>query len=132
MHDRSSIRLSFNSYFDLEEKRWVNFNVLVPKYEEPVPFQWSRIMVPTTDSNIYTRMLQCAKSQAKPILLVGESGTAKTVTIQNFQRSLDPATDMLLGINFSSRTGDTDVYTNIDANTDKRTAKIYGPPLVNV
>lgn len=65
----------------------------------------------------------------KPVLFVGESGTAKTVTIQNFLGSLDPEKYLTLNINFSSRTSSRDVQTNIEANVDKRSGRIYGPPV---
>ena len=64
----------------------------------------------------------------RPTLFVGESGTAKTVTIQNFLESKDPETNLILNINFSSRTNAQDTYVNITENVDKRTAKVYGPP----
>jgi dynein heavy chain len=41
----------------------------------------------------------------KPCLLVGESGTAKSVTIANYLGSLEPGSNIVLNMNFSSRTG---------------------------
>eukprot|EP00644_Phytophthora_capsici_P007267 jgi/Phyca11/16825/fgenesh1_pg.PHYCAscaffold_22_\ len=71
--------------------------------------------------------LHCMRTE-KPILFVGESGTAKTVTIQSYLKDLDQQTCSTLNINFSSRTSSLDVQTNIQANVDKRSGKIYGPP----
>jgi len=36
---------------------------------------------------------------------------------------------MLLEINFSSRTNSMDVHRNLEANVEKRTKDVYGPPL---
>lgn len=40
---------------------------------------------------------------------VGESGTAKSVTISNYLGHLDPSTNIILNMNFSSRTSSMDV-----------------------
>ena len=64
----------------------------------------------------------------KPTLFVGDSGTAKTVTIQNYLKSLDGEKCLSVPINFSSRTSAMDVRTSIEDSTEKRTGKIYGPP----
>jgi dynein heavy chain len=85
------------------------------------------VFVPTTDSVLYTHLLENLAPR-KPLLFVGESGTAKTVTIQNYLSSLSPETSAKLNMNFSSRTTSLDVQTNIEANVDKRSGIKYGPP----
>lgn len=65
----------------------------------------------------------------KPCLLVGESGTAKSVTIANYLAHLDAATNIILNINFSSRTSSADVQRAIEDSTEKRTKDTYGPPM---
>uniref|UniRef100_A0A3Q3E3F5 Dynein axonemal heavy chain 10 n=1 Tax=Labrus bergylta TaxID=56723 RepID=A0A3Q3E3F5_9LABR len=61
----------------------------------------------------------------RPVLLVGESGTSKTATILNFLKNLN----ITLIINFSSRTTSMDLQRNLEANVEKRTKEIYGPPI---
>eukprot|EP00983_Pelagomonas_calceolata_P097719 1158274-Pelagomonas_calceolata.AAC.36 len=56
-----------------------------------------------------TWLLQTIVSNGKPILLVGESGTAKSVTITKYLGSLDPGVNLVLNMNFSSRTSSLDV-----------------------
>jgi dynein heavy chain len=85
------------------------------------------VFVPTTDSVLYTFILE-KLAPRKPLLFVGESGTAKTMTIQNYLGSLPSEANMKLNINFSSRTTSLDVQTNIEANVDKRSGIKYGPP----
>ena len=48
--------------------------------------------------------------------------------LQNFLRGLDPDSHLLLNINFSSRTTSMDVQRNLEANVEKRTKDLYGPP----
>ena len=61
-------------------------------------------------------------------MLVGESGTSKSATIQNFLRDLSPDKNLLLNINFSSRTSSMDVQRTLEANVEKRTKDTFGPP----
>ena len=61
-------------------------------------------------------------------MLVGETGASKTATVNNFLNDLDKDTHLLLHINFSSRTTSLDVQRNLEANVEKRTKEIYGPP----
>jgi len=64
----------------------------------------------------------------RPVLLVGETGTSKTATVSNFLNELDKDSHLLLNVNFSSRTTPLDVQRNLEANIEKRTKDIYGPP----
>ena len=49
----------------------------------------SKVLVPTVDTTRYTFLLDRIVRVRAPVLFCGESGTAKTVTIQNFFESLD-------------------------------------------
>ena len=120
--------LLYENFYDMEGNVWQEWSSKVGKYEAPVPFLFFNIMVPTTDNILYTALLDMMSTVNRPTLFVGESGTAKTVTIQNFLESKDPETNLILNINFSSRTNAQDTYVNITENVDKRTAKVYGPP----
>lgn len=60
-------------------------------------------------------------SMGRPCLFVGESGTAKTVTIQQHLDSLDPSTYVTMNMSFSSRTLAADVQISIEDGTEKRT-----------
>ena len=64
-----------------------------------------------------------------PVLFVGESGTAKSVIIQNYLTSLPNENYMRLLINFSSRTNSMDVQMSIEDNIDKRSGRVFGPKI---
>lgn len=116
----------YDFVFDVNRIDWELWSARVPDYVQPSPFHFYEIMVPTTDSVLYTYLLG-KLAQARPILLVGESGTAKTLTIQNYMSSLDRDKNVLLTLNLSSRTTSNDVQVNLEANIDKRSGAIYGP-----
>jgi len=117
----------YDHYFSLEQppcwRRWEP-----TKYEPPVPFEFSQILVPTIDTMRYTFLLQKMVEKRSPVLFIGASGTAKTVTVSKYLTTLDPNTYTPLTLNFSSRTTSLDVQTIIESNVDKRTGSIYGPP----
>ncbi len=66
-------------------------------------------------------------TQRKAVLFVGESGTAKSVTVFYQLGKLDPQTNIVLNINFSSRTTSQDLQNTIEENIDKKSGKQYGP-----
>lgn len=76
----------------------------------------------------YSWLLEQVLKKEKPCLFVGESGTAKSVTIYNYLQKLDTEKFIVLNINFSSRTTSMDVQKTIEENVDKRSVKLYGPP----
>lgn len=118
----------YDWYFDFKAKRWVTWADDVDDYKAPVPFQFSKILVPTVDTVCYTYMLRRYSEAQRPLLLCGSSGTAKTVVIQRYMDNLDQDRYSTLNINFSSRTSSLDVQRIIEDNVDKRTGHIYGPP----
>ena len=77
----------------------------------------------------YSWMQQQIMNLKKPVLFCGDSGTAKTVTVQACFKKLTKIEDkyMFLNINFSSRTTSLDFQNIIEENIDKKTFKSYGP-----
>ena len=73
----------YDNFYDLKTHRWEKWQTQVHKYEEPVPFRFYEVMVPTTDSVLYSYLLETL-APVRPILFVGESGTAKTTIIQRY------------------------------------------------
>jgi len=67
-----------------------------------------------------------------PILFVGESGTGKTITIQNYLKQLTSGNNktnyLVLNINFSSRSTAIDFQLNLEENLETRLIRIMGPP----
>ncbi|KAL8020331.1 putative AAA+ ATPase domain, dynein heavy chain region D6 P-loop domain-containing protein [Plasmopara halstedii] len=118
----------YDNFFDLEARKWFAWESRVVSYTAPSPFLFSHVFVPTSDSMLYTFLLTNCMTTEKPVLFVGESGSAKTVTIQNYLNHLDSQSFSTLALNFSSRTSSLDVQTTIQANVDKRSGKVYGPP----
>ena len=76
----------------------------VPVYSPPRSKKFSEILVPTVDTMRYSWLLNQIMILKKPAMFVGDSGTAKTVTIFSHFKSLSMERYVVLNINFSSRT----------------------------
>ncbi|GLH10279.1 Dynein heavy chain 10, partial [Gryllus bimaculatus] len=63
-----------------------------------------------------------------PLLLIGETGIAKTSIVHHFLQKLSPDDYVILNLNFSSRTTSLDVQLDMTAALEKRTKSTYGPP----
>jgi dynein heavy chain len=99
----------------------------VPEYTAPANHKFSAILVPTVDTVRYAWLLGQMVGLKKPALFCGDSGTAKTVTVQSCFRALDIDKFQVLNINFSSRTTSMDFQKIMEENIDKKTFKQYGP-----
>jgi len=78
-------------------------------------------------------MLKCLLNIKMPVLFVGDSGTGKTVTIQNYFKQLTSGNNktnnnLVLNINFSSRTTAMDFQLNLEDNLETRLIRTMGPP----
>jgi dynein heavy chain len=117
----------FDYHFDLVELKWKPWIEYVPAYCHDRQKPFHEILVPTLDTMRHSWILDQLVSNRKPTLFVGEVGTSKTVTISNYLRSLPSEKNIVLNINFSSRTSSLDVQKNMEANVEKRTKDTYGP-----
>ena len=82
--------------------------------------KFATILVPTVDTVRSSWLLDCFCGAGKPVLFVGDSGTAKTVTIAKYLADLDIQKNVLLGMNFSSRTTSMDVQRGIEDIVEKQ------------
>jgi dynein heavy chain len=118
----------YEYFWDLEQKKWIPWAKLVPKYVHAPEKKYNEILVPTIDTVRTTWILNLMVSIKRPVVLIGETGTSKTATIADFLRKIDQESHLLLNMNFSSRTTSLDVQRNLEANVEKRTKDMYGPP----
>ena len=113
--------------FDVEKKKWFTWRSSVTPLEIDPGSKFATILVPTVDTVRSTWLLDCFVAAGKPVLFVGDSGTAKTVTIAKYLSQLDITKHVLLGMNFSSRTTSMDVQRGVEDVVEKRTKDTFGP-----
>ncbi|ORX45970.1 hypothetical protein BCR36DRAFT_332447 [Piromyces finnis] len=117
----------YDYLFDVSKEQWVSWSEYIPEYVHEPLKSFNDILVPTMDTVRHTWLLDKFVSIKKPVLFVGEPGTSKTVTLQNYLHQLDPEKYIVLNANFSSRTTSMDIQRNLEANVEKRTKDTYGP-----
>ncbi|TPP46731.1 Dynein heavy chain and region D6 of dynein motor family protein [Leishmania donovani] len=139
-------RTLFDYYFDLQDSRWKPWKVLVKPFQRKPGQPFSSLLVSTVDTERNMWLLNRIVLNRSPVLFVGESGTAKTVTIQSYLQHLKWSSvlssesgsevsgddvqleAMLLEMNFSSRTTSLDAQRTLEDNIEKRTNTVLGPP----
>uniref|UniRef100_A0A8C3NCR8 Dynein-1, subspecies f n=1 Tax=Geospiza parvula TaxID=87175 RepID=A0A8C3NCR8_GEOPR len=119
----------YDFHFDESQKMWVPWMQLVPEYIHNPEVKFLDILVPTVDTTRTAWLLGQMVKVKRPVVLVGESGTSKTATTQNFLSNLDKDLNLVLVINFSSRTTSLDIQRNLETNVEKRTKDTFGPPM---
>jgi len=120
----------YDNYFDFNTLKFNPWKPKVPAYVPPASKKFSQILVPTVDTLRYTWLLKQVmglQQPFQPCMFVGDSGTAKTVTIFSHFATLPMENYIILNVNFSSRTTSNDCQKAIEDNIDKRSFKAYGP-----
>ncbi len=119
----------YEYFFDTSELRWLPWTVrLNANYTRSPEQKFYQILVPTVDTARNSWLLEAAITAKAPILFIGESGTAKTVTINNFlNKNLDQEKFVRLNINFSSRTNSLDLQRTLESNVERWSKGTYGP-----
>ncbi|KAL7729890.1 hypothetical protein ACLKA6_014739 [Drosophila palustris] len=119
----------YDYFWDINENCWLAWEWVVKPYTHDPTVKFSEILVPTVDNTRTDRLLTLMSEIKRPVLLVGEAGTSKTATIMQYLRNLNPTVNIILNINFSSRTSSLDVQRTLEAAVEKRTKDTYGPPM---
>ncbi|KAH8382819.1 hypothetical protein KR009_005420 [Drosophila setifemur] len=119
----------YDYFWDIKANEWKAWEWIVHPYTHDPQVKFSEILVPTVDNTRTNRVLALMSEIKRPVLLVGEAGTSKTATIMQYLRNLNPTVNVILNINFSSRTSSLDVQRTLEAAVEKRTKDTYGPPM---
>lgn len=93
--------------------------------EEKIDF--ASILVPNIDNVRTTFLINSLAKQRKPVLLIGEPGTAKTVIISSYLKHYDTEQHLTRVMNFSSITTSGFIQKTIENFVDKRVANTFGP-----
>lgn len=120
--------LCFNFFFDLVDTKFVNWQQEVHPYKYEESELFDNIVVPTTETVKNQFLLDLHVSQCKPILFVGNAGTAKTTFVKDYFKTLDKERFNFASINFNSYTDSFSLQQIMLSHIDKRTRTTWGPP----
>ena len=88
---------------------------------------FASIVVPTMDTTRLTFLIDLLMLQQKPVMLVGNAGSAKTTIFNDKLASLSEEM-MSFSINFNSYTDATTLQTILEQPLEKKTGSMYAPP----
>jgi dynein heavy chain len=118
----------YDYYFDPEVVRFGGWDeMLDAMFTIPEETKFSSILVPTTDSVKYTYLLNLFVQQGKPVLLVGPTGTGKTMYTADRLRKLAPDSWKTITLSFSAQTSAQQTQMLIDDKLDRRKRGVFGP-----
>jgi len=122
--------------FDMERNKWTPWMDTVKRYEVDPKHTFAEITVPTNDSVRNTYLADLLLMNKKHVLMVGETGTGKTVNISQYLLGestvgMDerPMNENCIPVNiaFSAQTSQNMTQDMLDAKMEKRRKGIYGP-----
>ena len=111
-----------------EPKRCSHWREIMPGYKHDRAEPYARIFVPTMDSTRILYLSNMMLNLKKPVMLVGNSGSAKTVVLNTLLNSLDEDVWMYVPIAYNSFTISFDTQAMLEAPLEKKTGTIFGPP----
>ncbi|KAJ5066878.1 intein-containing dynein axonemal heavy chain 10 precursor [Anaeramoeba ignava] len=115
----------FDCFFDEIQGKWRLWEELSHPYDPSI----DGMLVSTSDTVRYGFLLDLFVKISKPVLFIGHTGTAKTVIIENYLRSLARESHTILKLNLTNTTTSRFIQNTILDHIEKRTRGVYGPTL---
>ena len=119
----------YDFFFDKTKSKWVPWVDELPTTEIDPEADYTKIIVNTADTMRYSFLVKTLASNNRRLLLVGPTGTGKTVYIKQYLLSLDSDKFSYLMFNFSAQTSANMTQDILDIKLDKRKKGVYGPPV---
>jgi len=114
---------------NLEKCEWMNWNdKLSAKYTIQPGTAFHKIIVPTIDTLRHRFLLEGLVQGGHNTLVVGKTGTGKTININSMLSVLKEETYCSFNINFSAQTSAGKTQEIIESSLEKRTSNKRGPP----
>jgi dynein heavy chain len=124
----------YDFIFIVETKKWTKWMDIIEKFEVDPKLSFSEIVVPTTDSVRNTYLLDLLLPNDKHVLMVGATGTGKTININQYlmgaakiQGRTIRQNVIPLTLTFSANTSANMTQDLMDSKMDKRRKGVYGP-----
>ena len=124
-----NLGLMYDFVYQTDRRRWVTWKSTISDMNIPQTASFSEIIVPTPDSARYTFLTGLSVRHDYPCILVGPTGTGKSVYVQRYLLSLPKESFVPITVTMSARTSANMTQDQIDGRLDKRRKGIYGPPM---
>lgn len=117
----------YDYLFDIHKETWVSWLDTISKYTVDPTASFSEIVVPTSDSIRSTFLMNLTLLQGVHLLVVGPTGTGKTINVNQFLEKSDPDKYIPLQMSFSAQTSANQTQDFIDSKMEKRRKGVFGP-----
>jgi dynein heavy chain len=128
------VGMVYDYLFSLDTKKWIKWMDITDPFEIDSKMSFSEIIVPTTDSVRNTYMLDLLLSNDKHVLMVGATGTGKTININQYlmgaakvQGRTISSNVIPLTLTFSANSSANLTQDMLDSKMDKRRKGVFGP-----
>ena len=122
--------LTYEFYVDMDSGEWEHWKGQIPSFTYDPSMEFSQAFVPTLDSTRYQFLIDKCTLLQNAILIVGDAGTTKTATINNYignRLAEDAESFQAKNINFSFQTTHNQFQLTIESVVEKRQGKTFGP-----
>jgi dynein heavy chain len=123
--------LVYDYFFDVSSRKWAGWITLAAGASaDNSNVRPHQMIVTTADTLRYSFLLQTCLTHDFPVLLVGPTGTGKTVYVNTLLNKILPkATFSSISLGFSAQTSANQTQDIIDSKLDKRRKGVFGPPM---
>ena len=114
--------------YDVAENKWKPWSDYISTAPIPANMKYEEIVVPTIDTVRYSYLFRKLLTNDKHVLVVGPTGTGKSLYIKNSLSQLDKDKFVSILISFSAQTSAKQTQDILEGKFDKRRKGVYGPP----
>ncbi|KAL6475225.1 hypothetical protein MHYP_G00162650 [Metynnis hypsauchen] len=118
----------FDYYIDPETKKFEPWSKMVPKFEMDPDIPLQACLVHTTETIRVSYFMERLLERRRPIMLVGNAGTGKSVLVGGKLASLDPDKYSIKNVPFNYYTTSAMLQGVLEKPLEKKAGRNYGPP----
>lgn len=118
----------FDYYIDPETKKFELWSKLIPKFEFDPDMPLQACLVHTTETIRVRYFMDKLLDNRRPVMLVGNAGTGKSVLVGEKLSSLDPDEYLIKNVPFNYYTTSAMLQAILEKPLEKKSGRNYGPP----
>nr|XP_057916965.1 dynein heavy chain 9, axonemal [Doryrhamphus excisus] len=118
----------FDYFIDPDSKKFEPWSKMVPKFEMDADAPLQACLVHTAETIRVRYLMDYLLEHQRPVMLVGNAGTGKSVLVADKLSSLDPDKYMVKNVPFNYYTTSAMLQAVLERPLEKKAGRKYGPP----